>query len=83
MEVWPQIDPLEDPPMRTAFIPKLKVGDVVIEHKDGVSICAWGAVTADGKLPSDYQSGTRTDADEWAASFVEKSGGRVYLNALP
>ena len=69
--------------MRAAFIPKLKVGDVVIEHKDGVSICAWGAVATDGKLPSDYQSGTRTDADEWATSFVAGSGGHVYLLALP
>lgn len=58
--------------------PDVKSGDVVIRDKGGLAIVQWAAVLDDGTMPHLTNSGTKAEAEKWAAEFVGKTGGRIH-----
>lgn len=58
--------------------PITKAGDVIIQRKAGMSICAYGTVEDDGVLPS-MQLGNYSEATAWAEAWLKTTGGRLIV----
>jgi hypothetical protein len=57
----------------------LTSGDVVIKQRTGASVCAYAVVLDDGVMPPTWHTGTRAQANEWAATTLIETGGILYV----